>query len=99
MAVYKQKVQKPSSYSVQKAGGLRCSLLYHGIPKEVDSNSSERMADKERTSFFMSCPLLRLPKKGVSHNKGESSHLKRSGLEVYLPNTKIQIRSGSSDFK
>lgn len=67
-------------------------------PKELGSNSSEKMADKEQVSFFHVL-YLRLPAKGVSHNKGGAFYLKRSRLEVYLPNTKIQIRSRSSDFK
>lgn len=66
-------------------------------PKEVGSNSSEKMPDKEQVSFFH--VLYLRPAKGVSHNKGGAFYLKRSRLEVYLPDTKIQIRSRSSDFK
>ena len=54
MAVHQQKVQKSSSYSVHKAGGLRCSSLYTGIPKKSALTQVEKW---QRTSFFLSCPL------------------------------------------
>jgi len=57
-------------------------------PEEADSNVSEGMdvqarasRQRERASFFLPCPLYRLPARGMTQIKGGSSPQKKSRLK------------------
>lgn len=80
--------------------GIRCQK---NIPPEtflVDPSLALEPKDKQAKrgpSFFHA--LERLPAEGVTLIRGRSFHLKRSGLKVCLPTSKVWIRPGSSPFK
>jgi hypothetical protein len=71
------------------------SQLIYSIPwnaEEVGSNANEGMdlpvrvsVSRQRLSFLLLCSFHRFPKEGVVQIKGESSHLKRSGLQLGIP--------------
>jgi hypothetical protein len=75
-------------------------------PKEVISNASKGMdllarvrVSMQSENFLLSHPLYKLPTEGVAQIEGRPSYLERSVLEVYLPTSKIRIKSGPSLFK
>lgn len=75
--------------------------------KKIGSNSSEgldllsrvRASRQRERSFLLLCPLYRLPEEGVINIKSGYSHLKRFGLKIYHPVSKIQIRRSNDLIK
>lgn len=55
-------------------------------PNEVGSNASKSESKQiKRASLLLPWPPYSLPVEGVAQVKGESPHLKRSGIKVGLP--------------
>lgn len=87
MFAQEQKVQESWS-PVYEAEFLNWSSVYSRFCK--NSEGMDLQAGQEQASSFHI--LHRLPAEGVAQVKGDFSHLKRSGLKVYLLSSQVFLR-------